>query len=102
LAWSPLGGGALADGNVGEQAATPRDDVLANLRREMDAVAKAYGTSRAVIAIAWLLKHPSRMIPVVGSINPDRIREMTKADEIELSGDDWYRLLVAARGEELP
>jgi predicted oxidoreductase len=102
LAWSPLGGGALADGNAGEQAATPRADVLANLRREMDAVAKAYGTSRAVIALAWLLKHPSRMIPVVGSINPDRIREMTKADEIELSGDDWYRLLVAARGEPLP
>ena len=102
MAWSPLGGGALADGDRGEQAATPRADVLANLRKEMDEVAAAHGVSRTVIALAWLLKHPSRMIPIVGSIKPERIREAVRADEVELSRDDWYRLLVAARGEPLP
>ncbi|HEX8916735.1 MAG TPA: aldo/keto reductase, partial [Humisphaera sp.] len=102
MAWSPLGGGALADGNRGEQAATPRADVLANLRSEIAAVAQQYGTTPAVIAVAWLLRHPSGMIPVIGTIKPERIKEMARADEIELSRDDWYRLLVAARGAGLP
>lgn len=102
MAWSPLGGGALADGNRGEQAATPRADVLATLRRELDAVAAAHGTTRPVVATAWLLKHPSGIVPIVGSIRPDRIREMTRADEVELSREEWYRLLVAARGGPLP
>lgn len=53
-------------------------------------------------AIRWLLKHPSKMIPVVGSRQPERIRELAKADEVEMSREDWYRLLVEARGKGLP
>jgi predicted oxidoreductase len=49
-----------------------------------------------------LLKHPSKIIPIVGSINPERIREATKATELDLSREEWYRLLNAARGEPLP
>lgn len=102
LAWSPLGGGALADGNQGEQAARPRQSVLDNLKKVLDEVANAHSTTRAVVSLAWLLKHPSRMIPIIGTINPQRIKELVKADEVELTRSEWYRLLIAARGEALP
>jgi predicted oxidoreductase len=49
-----------------------------------------------------LLKHPSGIVPIVGSINPERIREAARAVEVELSREEWYQLLVAARGVPLP
>lgn len=101
LAWSPLGGGVLGDGGV-VPASHPRAAVLSALQKTMDEVAGRYGISRSVLAAAWLLKHPSGIIPIVGTINPDRIREMTKADTVELSREDWYKLMIAARGEALP
>lgn len=112
MAWSPLGGGALGDdaapaaGNSASADASkptdPRAALLANLRAEVDAVAAEHGVSRSVVALAWLLKHPAGIVPIVGSINPNRIREATKADEIELSREQWYRLLIAARGTPIP
>lgn len=68
----------------------------------LDAIAKARGTGRTVVALAWLLKHPSKIIPIVGSTNPERIREAVKATELELTREEWYRLLLAARGQALP
>jgi predicted oxidoreductase len=68
----------------------------------LDRVAQAHGTSRTAVALAWLLKHPSRIVPIVGSIEPTRIREAHSADEIDLSRKEWYKLLEAARGERLP
>ena len=101
MAWSPLAAGLIGEGAKrllpAQQGYRP-EKFLADL----DAVAKARGVHRTVIALAWLLKHPSKIIPIVGSINPDRIREATKAAELELSRDEWYRLLNAARGEPLP
>lgn len=101
LAWSPLAKGLLGDGGQDlrpeEQAAYGVERVLP----ELDAIAKARGSSRTVVALAWLLKHPSKIIPIVGSTNPGRIREATKAAELELSREEWYRLLTAARGEPL-
>jgi predicted oxidoreductase len=55
-----------------------------------------------VIALAWLLKHPSRIVPIIGTVNPARIRELARAPEIELTREEWYRLLLVARGEPLP
>ena len=54
------------------------------------------------VALAWLLKHPSHIMPIVGSTNPLRIRESARADELELTREEWYRLLLAAWGEPLP
>ena len=101
MAWSPLAAGLIGDGAkrllVAQQSYRPE-----NFLPELEAIANARGTTRTVIALSWLLKHPSKIIPIVGSVNPDRIREATKAAELELSRDEWYRLLNAARGEPLP
>jgi predicted oxidoreductase len=101
LAWSPLGGGLLADGATdllpGQQGYKPAAIVEA-----VDKIAEARGTSRTSIALAWLLRHPTKIIPIIGSTNPERIRAAAAAAEIELTRDEWYTLLVAARGEPLP
>lgn len=101
MAWSPLGAGLLADGAkrlLPAQQAYKTDAVV----KVLDEIGNARGVSRSVIAFAWLLKHPSRIMPIVGSTDPQRIRDAAKADDIELSREEWYRLLIAARGEGLP
>ncbi|MEJ5239343.1 MAG: aldo/keto reductase [Limisphaera sp.] len=100
-AWSPLAGGLLADG-ASRLLRWQERYSTAGVLQELDALARQYQTTRSVIALAWLLKHPSGIVPIVGSTRPERIREAVRATEIELSRDDWYRLLLAARGEPLP
>ncbi|MCE9608709.1 MAG: aldo/keto reductase [Chthoniobacter sp.] len=101
LAWSPLAGGLLGDGGKnllpGQQGYRVEGIVAA-----LDKMAAERGVTRTALALAWLLKHPARIIPILGTTNPDRIRAAAAADQIELSREDWYRLLHAARGEPLP
>jgi predicted oxidoreductase len=101
LSWSPLGGGWLGEGGKVRDD-HPRREHLLKIQKQLDEVAVKHGVSRTVIALAWLMKPASGIIPIVGSANPKNIQDAIKADEIELSRDDWYRLLVAARGEPLP
>ena len=68
----------------------------------LDEIASARGVNRTVIALAWLMRHPSGIVPIIGTANPDRIRETARAAEIQLDREEWYRLFVAARGEPLP
>ncbi|MBI5707073.1 MAG: aldo/keto reductase [Armatimonadetes bacterium] len=98
LSWSPLGGGSLGEG----QAAPADDAKRLALLEAMDKVAIAHAVSRTVIALAWLMKHPSGIIPIVGSANPANIADSAKADGLELSREEWYTLYVAARGERMP
>ena len=101
LAWSPLSGGLLGDGATellpGQKGYRPESIVAA-----VDEIAAERKTSRTSIALAWLLKHPTKIIPIIGSTNPERIRAAAAAAEIELTREEWYRLLIAARGEPLP
>ncbi len=101
LAWSPLGGGVL--GTPEKTAGMgPRHAVSAHLQETIQSIAEARGLSRSVISLAWLLKHPSQIVPIVGSADPERIRDCAKAAEVDLTRDEWYRLFTAARGERLP
>jgi predicted oxidoreductase len=101
MAWSPLRAGLLGDGAKqllpAQQAYRPE-----KLLPVLDEVAKSRGTSRLAVALGWLLKHPAKILPVVGSTNPQRIREAVRATDLELTREEWYRLLIAARGEPLP
>ncbi len=101
LAWSPIAGGMLGEGGKVRDD-HPRKDLLTKLVDLLDQTAAKYGASRTVMALAWLMKHPSRIIPIVGSAKPPHIDDAAKADAIDLDREDWYRLLVAARGEKLP
>ncbi|MCU0784981.1 MAG: aldo/keto reductase [Verrucomicrobia bacterium] len=101
MAWSPLGAGLLGDGAKCLLPAkkTYRTDGIV---KALDGVARARGVCRTAIALAWLLKHPASLMPIVGTTDPQRIRQATRSDELELTRDEWYRLLLAARGEALP
>jgi predicted oxidoreductase len=77
-----LFGGQLADGAkrlLNSQEGKNRNGVLA----ELDAIAKARGTTRSTIALAWLLKHSSKIVPIIGSADPARIRAAVKADSLD-------------------
>ena len=101
LAWSPLAGGQLGDG---PKKLLPSQEAyrIQPVVEVLEAIAQARGVRRIAVALAWLLRHPSRIVPIVGSANPDNIRAATHADTLELTRDEWYRLLEAARGERLP
>ncbi|MFY8095851.1 MAG: aldo/keto reductase [Niveispirillum sp.] len=94
LTWSPLGGGGLL-------GAMP-DDRTARVAAALDAIAGRQGTSRAAVAYAWAMAHPARPIPLVGSQTPARIKEATDAFKVQMTGADWYAVLVAARGQPMP
>lgn len=93
LAWSPLGGGRIA------APTSPREQAVA---AALDRVAAAQGVSRTTAAFAWVMAHPARAIPIIGSQNADRIREAASATTVRWTRTDWYAVLVAARGEALP
>jgi predicted oxidoreductase len=101
MAWSPLAGGLIGAGACrllpAQESYKP-----ARFLPTLDEIAKDHGVCRTVVALSWLLKHPSQMVPVVGTTKPERIRELARATDIELSREEWYRLLIAARGERLP
>lgn len=92
LAWSPLAGGALATG----------DGVRPELLAIMDELADREGVSRAVLAVAFVLAHPSRPVAIVGSQTPERLVEQAAATGVGLDRDDVYRLIQAAEGRPLP
>ena len=98
IAWSPLAQGRLA-APPGEPSVSVRTDrVIAAL----EVIARRDGTSRAAVAYAWVMAHPARPVPLIGSQSPARIREARNAYAVHLTREDWYRILVAARGAHMP
>jgi predicted oxidoreductase len=100
-AWSPLAAGLIG---AGASALLPSQRTYRTepIQAALDVVARSRGVSRTVVALAWLLKHPARIQPIVGSVQPQRIRDAAGADSVELTREEWYQLLLAARGEPLP
>ncbi len=98
LAWSPLGNGVL----VRRDDSSDDTPQLQALRAELAAQAERYNGTPAQIALAWLLAHPAGIIPLVGSANPDHIREAAGAARLALAREDWYRLWTAAWGRDVP
>lgn len=84
MAWSPLGGGKL----------------MAN-ERELFSKASKYNASYSQLSLAWLLKHPSAIFPVIGTTKPERITEAAKSLEIKLDRQDWFEMLQWATGSEV-
>lgn len=71
------------------------------LNAKINELADKYGVKNTAIAIAWLLRHPAGMQPIVGTTNPDRLRDICKASDVALTRPEWYELYRAA-GNTLP
>jgi predicted oxidoreductase len=100
LAWSPVARGMLADGGTVRPDHPERAKIEA-LLAVLDATAQALGAGRTAVTLAWLLRHPSGIVPIVGSADPKHIRQAAKADQVDLSREQWYRIMEAARGQRL-
>jgi len=95
-AWSPV-----ALGKIFNPPLTADENVI-NLAKQISTYAEEKGTSKKAIALAWLMKHPIGIQPVIGTTNPERIANSCKTDEITLSREEWYTLFTIARGNPVP
>lgn len=96
-AWAPLAYGYPAGRPADWDA--PRVEAL---QREVAALAAHYGVAPQAIVVAWLLRHPAGIQPIIGTRDPQRLRECHQALSIRLEHADWYRLYLAGRGRKLP
>ena len=89
MAWSPLAGGALFSGD--------HPDVMSVLSN----VASQNNVDETAVAIAWLLAHPSRILPVLGTNSLERIKSMSAALDVKMDRQTWYEIYTAALGREV-
>jgi predicted oxidoreductase len=101
LAWSPLAGGHLA---LAPEAARAKADGerLTGLIDCLDRLAAREGVPRTAVALAFLLAHPAGIIPIIGTRQPERIRETRHAFTMRLTRADWYAIFTASQGKRLP
>ena len=88
MAWSPLGGGSLFENGP--------------LMSKLAEVASAQGGDETAVAVAWLLRHPANILPVMGTNNLKRIKAFSDALKVEIDRETWFDLYTAALGSELP
>lgn len=92
MIWSPLGGGRLFTGT---------DAKAENLRAVIQAVADKLEQPFASVVFAWIMRLPSKPIPLTGSGRIEAIRDAVRGANIQLSRPDWFAILRAARGHEV-
>lgn len=92
--WSPLQYGMFG-GTFIDNADFPE------LNKALAAIAEREGVSKAAVAIAWILRHPAKMQAIIGTMNPEHIKDTCDAVKVNLSHHDWYELYLAS-GKYLP
>lgn len=90
MAWSPLAGGALFSSKY------------TALRARMAEIGAEFGVDDSAVAVAWLLAHPARILPVLGTNNLDRIARISDAMKVQIDRQTWFELYVMASGHEVP
>ena len=93
-AWSPFQYGMFEGVFLGNEK-------FPELNKKVDELAEKYGVTNTTIAVAWILRHPANMQVLAGTMNPDRLKEVCKAAEVELTRQEWYEVYLAA-GNMLP
>jgi len=95
-AWSPVALGQIFS------PPSDADDNVKDLANKITVYAEEKGTSKEAIALAWLMKHPTRIQPVIGTTNTERIANSCKVDDVSLTREEWYTLFTIARGNPVP
>jgi predicted oxidoreductase len=93
-AWSPFQYGFF-------EGVFLNNDKFPELNKKIDEMAETKGVTNTAIAIAWILRHPAKIQPIVGTTNAGRLKDICKASQIKLSRQEWYELYRAA-GNKLP
>ena len=93
-AWSPLQKGMFGGSFIGAPE-------FPELNKVLGEIAQREGVSKAAVAIAWILRHPAKMQAIIGTMDPEHIKDACAAADVTLSHNDWYRLYLAS-GKFLP
>ena len=91
MAWSPLGGIFKNDNSKNQR-----------IHLLLDELAIKYKASKDQLLLSWILKHPSKIYPVIGTVKKERIKASFESQKIELSEVDWFRMLEESLGHKLP
>ena len=91
MAWSPLG-------NVFKED----NEQTRRIHRQLGHLLDKYNATEDQLLLAWILKHPSQIHPVIGTTNPQRISDAARAIAIDLELEDWFKILVACQGHKVP
>ena len=93
MIWSPLAGGRLFTWD-GERER--------RVRHTMQSMADELGVSLTTLAIAWVLRHPSQPLPILGSRRIEVATEAMAALKLRLDAQQWWRIWSASTGHEVP
>ena len=93
-AWSPFQYGFFEGVFIGSEK-------FPELNKALDRLAEQYNVTPSAIAIAWILRHPAKIQAILGTTNVQRVKDICKASEVELTRMEWYELYKAA-GNQLP
>jgi len=91
MAWSPLG-----------SYFRDSDKQTKRIKKAMEPLEEKYSANASQLLLAWILKHPAKIYPVIGTTDKKRIKQSAKAAEIDLELQDWFSLLVASQGHDVP
>ena len=91
MAWSPLGYVFKED-----------NDQTQNIHKQLGQLMDIYQATEDQLLLAWILKHPAGIHPVIGTTNPDRIKNAVAATKLNLDIEDWFLMLVASQGHKVP
>ncbi len=95
-AWSPLAG---INNAINKNSSKIQ---FKNVIKELHIQSKKYSCDAEAIVLAWLLKHPSKILPVIGSTQISRIKKCISSLKVDYSKEDWYRILEKRNGVEVP
>ncbi|PLS18411.1 aldo/keto reductase [Bacillus sp. M6-12] len=98
-AWSPLAKGVFTGKDSGQLS-----EAESKTRKLVEQMAAEKETTTEAIVLGWLMRHPAKIQPVIGTTNPERIKncgDAVRQSEI-MTREEWYRLYVSARGNKLP
>lgn len=91
MAWSPLG-----------SYFRDSDKQTKRIKKAMEPLEEKYSANESQLLLAWILKHPAKIYPVIGTTDKKRIKQSAKAAEIDMELQDWFSLLVASQGHDVP
>ncbi|SET00596.1 aldo/keto reductase [Thorsellia anophelis] len=102
-AWGSMANGLYTGAKIDSNRFNDKQNAALLATKELVTnLANLYGVGKEAIVLAWLLRHPAKIQPVIGTVNLDRIKACAQALTLELTREQWYQLYVTARGQALP
>lgn len=91
MAWSPLG-----------SIYKEENEQIQRIKKQLKELTDRYNATEDQLLMAWILKHPSKIHPVIGTTTKERIKDAAKSVQINLDLEDWFLILASSQGHKVP